>query len=367
MRWVRHKAIITAAAVVVLAGLVTGVLLAVRGGGQAERASATPPDTSQQLRSPFTGEPVPSLNRVLAVKIDNIVNARPQSGLTHADILYVLPVEGGLSRFLAIFSSRYPPAIGPVRSAREDDLQLLRQFGRPAFAYSGATPALLPYIHRTARIVDLYAGTTRAITGTAAGSPPTTCTPAPGSCWRRLTTRARRTASGCGSAHATGREGHPVGVGVLPGRLVPLHLVGGKGALAGGHGRRSCGHHRRGAAGTGHRGDPAHDRARVPVPRVRQAPAVRGEHRIGHRAGAPRWQGVAGTLVRPTANRGTTFTTTSGQPMTFAPGQVWIVLAYPNGPGRTADVVAPQVLVSLTVGVARVAWPGMTLRWRNQG
>src|SRR5262249_17813866 len=42
--------------------------------------------------------------------------------------------------------------------AREDDLELLRQFGRPAFAYSGATATLLPYIHRTARIVDLYAG-----------------------------------------------------------------------------------------------------------------------------------------------------------------------------------------------------------------
>ena len=101
---------------------------------------------------------MPSLNRVLAVKIDNIVYARPQTGLTHADIVYVLPVEGGLSRFLAIFSSVYPPVIGPVRSAREDDLELLRQFGRPAFAYSGATAALLPYIHRTAKIVDLYDG-----------------------------------------------------------------------------------------------------------------------------------------------------------------------------------------------------------------
>src|SRR5262249_58457542 len=50
--------------------------------------------------------------------------------------------------------------IGPVRSAREDDLELLRQFGRPGFAYSGATATLLPYIHRTARIVDLYSGIT---------------------------------------------------------------------------------------------------------------------------------------------------------------------------------------------------------------
>jgi hypothetical protein len=101
MRWIRHKAVTTVAAAVVLAGVVT-VLLAACG-------HASAPSHAPQLRSPFTGEPVPSLNRVLAVKIDNIVNARPQTGLTHADIVYVLPVEGGLSRFLAIFSSDYPP------------------------------------------------------------------------------------------------------------------------------------------------------------------------------------------------------------------------------------------------------------------
>jgi len=91
------------------------------------------------------------------VKIDNIVLARPQTGLTKADIVYVLPVEGGLSRFMAIFSSHFPPVIGPVRSAREDDLELLRQFDRPAFAYSGAQPQLLRVVER-ARTVDLYAG-----------------------------------------------------------------------------------------------------------------------------------------------------------------------------------------------------------------
>ena len=109
------------------------------------------------LLSPFTGERIKKLGPVLVVKIDNIVDARPQTGLQSADIIYVLPVEGGLSRFAAVFSSHFPPVIGPVRSAREDDLELLRQFGRPAFAYSGATPHLLPFIHR-ARIVDLYAG-----------------------------------------------------------------------------------------------------------------------------------------------------------------------------------------------------------------
>jgi Protein of unknown function (DUF3048) N-terminal domain/Protein of unknown function (DUF3048) C-terminal domain len=111
---------------------------------------------STQLYSPFTGEPVRTLNRVLAVKIDNIVTARPQTGLQSADLVYVLPVEGGLTRFMAVFSSHVPTTIGPVRSARESDLKLLPQFGRPAFAWSGATPHLVPFIER-ANIADLYA------------------------------------------------------------------------------------------------------------------------------------------------------------------------------------------------------------------
>ena len=53
------------------------------------------------------------LRTVLAVKIDNIVLARPQTGLTQADLVYVLPVEGGLSRFMAIF-----PRTRPASSAR---------------------------------------------------------------------------------------------------------------------------------------------------------------------------------------------------------------------------------------------------------
>jgi hypothetical protein len=114
------------------------------------------PHKKGPLLDPFTGEPVKSLGPVLAVKIDNIVYARPQTGLQSADIVYVIPVEGGLTRFMAVFSSHIPPVVGPVRSARQSDLDLLRQFGKPAFAWSGATPHLVPFIER-AHIVDLYA------------------------------------------------------------------------------------------------------------------------------------------------------------------------------------------------------------------
>jgi hypothetical protein len=109
-----------------------------------------------QLTDPFTGKPVKKLGRVLAVKIDNITAARPQTGLQSADLIYVIPVEGGLSRFMAVYSSHIPRVIGPVRSARQSDLDILRQFGRPAFAWSGATPHLVPFIER-APVSDLYA------------------------------------------------------------------------------------------------------------------------------------------------------------------------------------------------------------------
>jgi Protein of unknown function (DUF3048) N-terminal domain/Protein of unknown function (DUF3048) C-terminal domain len=148
----------------VAAGAVAALLLLTsspaappRPAAEPTRAVATTRPKPVRLVSPFTGEPVARLGPVIAVKIDNIVNARPQTGLQDADIVYALPVEGGLSRFLAVFSSHLPPVIGPVRSAREDDLELLQQFGRPGFAYSGAAPHLLPFVER-APIVDLYAG-----------------------------------------------------------------------------------------------------------------------------------------------------------------------------------------------------------------
>jgi len=154
------------AAVAAAAVGATALAVSLSGGSPHHRATKVPPMARIQvpvvrpLISPFTGERIKSLGPVLAVKIDNIVYARPQTGLNQADIVYVIPVEGGLSRFMAVFSSHIPPVIGPVRSAREDDLELLRQFGRPGFAFSGAQGQLLPVVQR-ARIHSLYAWTTR--------------------------------------------------------------------------------------------------------------------------------------------------------------------------------------------------------------
>lgn len=95
--------------------------------------------------SPFTGM-AGRTRPVLGVKIDNAAPARPQTGLARADIVYVERVEAGLSRLLAVYATHRPKQVGPVRSARESDLELLEQFGEPALAFSGAQSKLLPVI-----------------------------------------------------------------------------------------------------------------------------------------------------------------------------------------------------------------------------
>ena len=93
---------------------------------------------------------------VLAVKIDNTRNAQPQAGVELADLVYVEEVEYGMTRLAAIFSSTIPARIGPVRSARITDIDLLAQYGSPAFAFSGAQRKLWPALAK-APFIDVSA------------------------------------------------------------------------------------------------------------------------------------------------------------------------------------------------------------------
>lgn len=115
--------------------------------------SPTPSATVAQTLHPLTGLPYIELPRpgapagmpqVLAVKIDNTRNALPQAGVEEADLVYVEEVEYGMTRLAAIFSTTIPARIGPVRSARITDIDLLSQYGSPAFAFSGAQRKLWP-------------------------------------------------------------------------------------------------------------------------------------------------------------------------------------------------------------------------------
>jgi hypothetical protein len=331
MWWTRHKAVIAVAAVVVLAGLVAALLLALHGSEKARLASGAPSPSpaAQQLRSPFTGEQVRSLNRVLAVKVDNIGLARPQTGLTHADIVYVLPVEGGLSRFLAVFSSDYPPVIGPVRSAREADLELLRQFGRPAFAYSGATAALLPYIHRTARIVDLYDGIT-------SGYYRDNSRTAPYNLYAH-TRQLLRQAPQASKARDIGFRFGPPPPGGKAARSASVSYPAASFRFT-----WSAAKSRWLVSMDGSRAVATDGGRLSPATVVIQYTTVRTSRFLEYGKPPPYAESTgSGTALvlrdgkawtthwsRPEANGGTTFTTASGQRMTFAPGQVWVVLAY---------------------------------------
>ena len=92
------------------------------------------------LRAP--GEEVPA-RPVLAVKIENSPSARPQAGLNDADIVVEEPVEGGITRFIALYQCADVGRLGPVRSARTTDPDVLIQFGAPLIAYSGGAPGVV--------------------------------------------------------------------------------------------------------------------------------------------------------------------------------------------------------------------------------
>ncbi|MGW0610869.1 DUF3048 domain-containing protein [Streptomyces sp. NPDC002788] len=126
-------ALLAAALTAALAGCTSG-------GGTADDGRGSSRESEREASATATG---PS---VLAVKIDNASSARPHTGVDAADVVYVEQVEGGLSRLMTVYATQLPEAVGPVRSARESDLELLRQFDRPTLAFSGAQKKLLPLI-----------------------------------------------------------------------------------------------------------------------------------------------------------------------------------------------------------------------------
>lgn len=85
---------------------------------------------------------------VYAVKVDNTGKAHPQVGLSKADVVYIEQVEGGVTRLAAIYSSEYPKYVGPVRSGRITDIELLKQYGTVGLFYSGSQNKLADNLQR---------------------------------------------------------------------------------------------------------------------------------------------------------------------------------------------------------------------------
>lgn len=107
-----------------------------------ERAVPKPPEPP---RWPLTGEEAPSeaavVRRVISVKIENSPAARPQTNLSLADVVYESVAEGGITRFNALFHSKEPDVVGPVRSARLSDLYIVPQY-HALFVFSGASTSV---------------------------------------------------------------------------------------------------------------------------------------------------------------------------------------------------------------------------------
>jgi len=109
-------------------------------------------------REPLTGivlsDPSQALTRpALIVKIDNASGARANhSGLANADIVFEEIVEGSITRFAAVFHSQGSDPVGPIRSGRSQDVDMLSSFNRPLFAWSGGNPGVTRLIYESSLV-----------------------------------------------------------------------------------------------------------------------------------------------------------------------------------------------------------------------
>ncbi len=144
-----------AAAVLAAATLTAGC-----GGGKKEAAVTTttaPTTTAPPAANPATGAPLTGLavtdpanvaRPALIVKLDNAPKGRPQAGINQADVVVEEGVEGGITRFAAIFHSQEIDEVGPVRSARSTDIAIASELNKPLFAYSGANATFQGLVDR---------------------------------------------------------------------------------------------------------------------------------------------------------------------------------------------------------------------------
>lgn len=311
-------------------------LAACSGGDPKPSPSSAAPATTAPAPPyhPFTGGASGLRNPVLAVKIENTRPALPQSGVREADIVYVEQIEGGETRLMAVYSSKLPKRVGPVRSARISDLQILRQYGKPAFAFSGAHPEFKPqlrraplyevshetsepayYRSRDRRIpYNLYADPEKLLKAAPKADLPRDIGfrfgPAPAGGKPTKSHTARWPAARMGFTWSDkekrwlvthdGRPDTAAEGGVLGGQTVVIQYV-------------------------------KTTRSRFRDVLGAYTPVV---HTVGSGRALVLRDGMSyeARWSRPGPAQGTTFTTAGGEPMTFAPGQVWIVLVNDGKP-----------------------------------
>ncbi|HEV2426652.1 MAG TPA: DUF3048 domain-containing protein [Acidimicrobiales bacterium] len=116
------------------------LLIAAPAAASTTTSSTTTTTTPPGPFAPLTGRPDPTRitahRPAVTVKIDNTPEAHPQYGLRQADVVYEEIVEGGITRLAAVFNSAAPARVGPVRSVRRTDREIVTAIGG-IFVFSG--------------------------------------------------------------------------------------------------------------------------------------------------------------------------------------------------------------------------------------
>jgi hypothetical protein len=134
---------------------VVGTLAACSGGGR--HVAAAPPTRAPSPTSTATPTPPtllatldglpPGRGQVVVIKVDNAPSARPlQRGFAHAPVIYQEVIEGEATRFAAVFVGAGSAEVGPIRSARDTDIELFAEYGPIVFGFSGANAHVLRHV-----------------------------------------------------------------------------------------------------------------------------------------------------------------------------------------------------------------------------
>jgi len=151
-------ALVSAAVVLAAISVAFALTAGTKSTGSATTPSSTIPSTAPapSTSCPLSGLPAPGgqvpHRPALAIKIDNYPAARPQSGLDQADIVFEEPVEGGITRLVAVFQCQNTDLVGPIRSARAVDAPILDQLSKPIFIHVGGIPPVLSLV----KAADLF-------------------------------------------------------------------------------------------------------------------------------------------------------------------------------------------------------------------